>query len=178
MWQKMMTWQGQFCNNNDFRSTSETASLNSCPPPPRTPPVTLISISWLRLLLDEFLCYKTELKVVVLMGRDPYQIAKRDRHCRAQRDGAPGTTPPLTARTACGRCHGRWRRTGRHRNRSARLSEHCHLMIRLSEGLSPWDRRRNSEFGSYITSVLSNNRYNIARACTISLRYVIATSSV
>ena len=43
---------------------------------------------------------RAELKVVVLMGRNPpSQIVKRDCHCRAQRDSALGTTFPLTART-------------------------------------------------------------------------------
>ncbi|KAK7369721.1 hypothetical protein VNO80_11764 [Phaseolus coccineus] len=36
----------------------------------------LLSISWLRRLLDEFLCCEAEFKAVVLMGRDPSQIAK------------------------------------------------------------------------------------------------------
>lgn len=36
----------------------------------------LLSISWLRRLLDELLCIEAEFKAVVLMGRDPSQIAK------------------------------------------------------------------------------------------------------
>ncbi|TKY60663.1 BYPASS-related protein [Spatholobus suberectus] len=36
----------------------------------------LLSIAWLRKLLDEFLCCEAEFKAVVLMGRDPSQIAK------------------------------------------------------------------------------------------------------
>nr|ACZ74677.1 hypothetical protein [Phaseolus vulgaris] len=133
----------------------DTASLNSCLPPPMTPPVTLISKS-LRRLLDEFLCCEARLKVVVLMSRDPSQIVKRDRHCCARRDDTPGTTPPLTTRIACGRCRERWRGTGRRQNRSTQLSKRCHLMIRLSEkALRRRDQRRNSKFGSYITSIIT-----------------------
>ncbi|KAL5188825.1 Monodehydroascorbate reductase, chloroplastic/mitochondrial [Glycine soja] len=36
----------------------------------------LLSIAWLRRILDEFLCCEAEFKAVVLMGRDPSQIAK------------------------------------------------------------------------------------------------------
>ncbi|XP_047156276.1 protein ROH1-like [Vigna umbellata] len=36
----------------------------------------LLSISWLRRLLDELLCIEAEFKAVLLMGRDPSQIAK------------------------------------------------------------------------------------------------------
>ncbi|KAK7399174.1 hypothetical protein VNO78_10351 [Psophocarpus tetragonolobus] len=36
----------------------------------------LLSIAWLRRLLDELLCCEAEFKAVVLMGRDPSQIAK------------------------------------------------------------------------------------------------------
>lgn len=36
----------------------------------------LLSISWLRKLLDEFLCCEAEFKAVLLMGRDPSQISK------------------------------------------------------------------------------------------------------
>ncbi|XP_020224343.1 uncharacterized protein LOC109806373 [Cajanus cajan] len=36
----------------------------------------LLSIGWLRRLLDEFLCCEAEFKAVVLMGRDPSQLAK------------------------------------------------------------------------------------------------------
>ncbi|XP_027344164.1 uncharacterized protein LOC113856520 [Abrus precatorius] len=36
----------------------------------------LLSISWLRKLLDEFLCCEAEFKAVVMMGRDPSQIVK------------------------------------------------------------------------------------------------------
>lgn len=39
-------------------------------------PDALLSIAWLRKLLDEFLCCEAEFKAVVLMGRDPSQIAK------------------------------------------------------------------------------------------------------
>ncbi|KAE9614113.1 hypothetical protein Lal_00016574 [Lupinus albus] len=36
----------------------------------------LLSIAWLRKLLDEFLCCEAEFKAVLLMGRDPSQISK------------------------------------------------------------------------------------------------------
>ncbi|XP_045827231.1 protein ROH1 [Trifolium pratense] len=36
----------------------------------------LLSIGWLRRLLDELLCCEAEFKAVVMMGRDPSQIAK------------------------------------------------------------------------------------------------------
>ena len=36
----------------------------------------LLSIGWLRKLLDEFLCCEAEFKAVLLMGRDPFQISK------------------------------------------------------------------------------------------------------
>ncbi|KAL2342724.1 hypothetical protein Fmac_004009 [Flemingia macrophylla] len=36
----------------------------------------LLSIAWLRRLLDEFLCCEAEFKAVVLMGRDPSHLAK------------------------------------------------------------------------------------------------------
>ncbi|KAK7279304.1 hypothetical protein RJT34_24352 [Clitoria ternatea] len=36
----------------------------------------LLSIAWLRKLLDEFLCCEAEFKAVVMMGREPSQIAK------------------------------------------------------------------------------------------------------
>ncbi|KAK7358578.1 hypothetical protein VNO77_00512 [Canavalia gladiata] len=36
----------------------------------------LLSISWLRKLLDEFLCCEAEFKAVLMMGRDPSQMAK------------------------------------------------------------------------------------------------------
>ncbi|MED6222240.1 hypothetical protein PIB30_062438 [Stylosanthes scabra] len=39
-------------------------------------PEAFLSIAWLRKLLDEFLCCEAEFKAVLLMGRDPYQIAK------------------------------------------------------------------------------------------------------
>jgi len=72
----MMTYQEQFCNNNVFRSMSKTTSQNSCPPPPRTPSLTLLPIIWLRRLLHEFLSCEAELKTVVVMGHDPSQITK------------------------------------------------------------------------------------------------------
>ncbi|XWS50001.1 hypothetical protein CRYUN_Cryun12cG0050900 [Craigia yunnanensis] len=37
---------------------------------------TLLSISWLRKLLDVFLCCEAEFKAILLMGRDPSQISK------------------------------------------------------------------------------------------------------
>ncbi|XP_061337891.1 protein ROH1A [Gastrolobium bilobum] len=36
----------------------------------------LLSIAWLRKLLDEFLCCEAEFKAVLMMGRDPSQISK------------------------------------------------------------------------------------------------------
>lgn len=37
---------------------------------------SLLSIAWLRKLLDVFLCCEAEFKAVLLMGRDPSQISK------------------------------------------------------------------------------------------------------
>jgi len=55
-------WPWQFCNNNVFKSTSETE--------------TLLPISCLCHLLHKFLWCEAKLKVVVLMGHDPSQITK------------------------------------------------------------------------------------------------------
>ncbi|KAL4374532.1 hypothetical protein AHAS_Ahas05G0191200 [Arachis hypogaea] len=48
------------------------AELLSCTDEPEA----FMSIGWLRKLLDEFLCCEAEFKAVLLMGRDPFQIAK------------------------------------------------------------------------------------------------------
>ncbi|XVF51422.1 hypothetical protein PTKIN_Ptkin04bG0184100 [Pterospermum kingtungense] len=46
------------------------------PPDDATPADALLSISWLRKLLDVFLCCEAEFKAILLMGRDPTQISK------------------------------------------------------------------------------------------------------
>ncbi|OMP06079.1 Protein BYPASS-related protein [Corchorus olitorius] len=46
------------------------------PPPEDVPADALLSISWLRKLLDVFLCCDAEFKAILLMGRDPSQISK------------------------------------------------------------------------------------------------------
>lgn len=48
-----------------FSSTTEDPSSDA-----------LLSIGWLRKLLDELLCCEAEFKAVVMMGRDPSQISK------------------------------------------------------------------------------------------------------
>ena len=53
-------------------STSEDSSSSSS----SSSGDALLSIAWLRRLLDEFLCCEAEFKAVVLMGRDPSQITK------------------------------------------------------------------------------------------------------
>ncbi|XVE57950.1 hypothetical protein DITRI_Ditri04bG0130600 [Diplodiscus trichospermus] len=45
-------------------------------PPDDVPADALLSISWLRRLLDVFLCCEAEFKAILLMGRDPSQISK------------------------------------------------------------------------------------------------------
>ncbi|XVF13067.1 hypothetical protein REPUB_Repub08aG0175800 [Reevesia pubescens] len=45
-------------------------------PPDGFPVDSILSISWLRKLLDVFLCCEAEFKAVLLMGRDPSQISK------------------------------------------------------------------------------------------------------
>ncbi|TYK16622.1 Protein BYPASS-related protein [Cucumis melo var. makuwa] len=48
------------------------------PPPPSDDisPDALLSIAWLRKLLDEFLCCEAQFKALLIMGRDPSQIVK------------------------------------------------------------------------------------------------------
>ncbi|XWS48885.1 hypothetical protein CRYUN_Cryun13aG0115000 [Craigia yunnanensis] len=45
-------------------------------PPDDVPVDALLSISWLRKLLDVFLCCEAEFKAILMMGRDPSQISK------------------------------------------------------------------------------------------------------
>lgn len=48
------------------------------PPPPSDDisPDPILSIAWLRKLLDEFLCCEAQFKALLIMGRDPSQIVK------------------------------------------------------------------------------------------------------
>ncbi|KAE8055988.1 hypothetical protein FH972_012791 [Carpinus fangiana] len=42
---------------------------------------SVLSIAWLRKLLDTFLCYEAEFKALLLMGCDPSQISKPPLDC-------------------------------------------------------------------------------------------------
>ncbi|KAF2576723.1 hypothetical protein F2Q70_00002771 [Brassica cretica] len=46
------------------------------PPPPQPPSEQIMSVTWLRKLMDVFLCCEAEFKAILLMGRDPTQISK------------------------------------------------------------------------------------------------------
>ncbi|KAJ4712012.1 Protein BYPASS-related protein [Melia azedarach] len=52
------------------------ADLLSPQPSEEAPAQTLCSISWIRKLLDVFLCCDAEFKAILIMGRDPSQIIK------------------------------------------------------------------------------------------------------
>ncbi|PIN08542.1 hypothetical protein CDL12_18880 [Handroanthus impetiginosus] len=62
-------------NDPGFAATdSPSATTETYTPPPPPPP--LLSISWLRNLLDTFLCCEAEFKAVLVSGRDPSQFSR------------------------------------------------------------------------------------------------------
>jgi len=74
------------------------------------------------------------------------------------RSMGPETTLVLTARTACGRYHERWRETSQRRNKSTRGSKTKHSDPTLPSIEKP---STSSEYKSYITSVIWFNRCNM-----------------